>query len=136
MVHLQGTNMSKRHQELKVEHLTEALEKNKGFILASKRYIKKTYGYDVSFATLKSRIMEWGLDEWLLDIRKELAEDCLNRAFHKGIAEGDNHCIFWVLDRYGHHVDFLDSRDTETESKKGWKELLTYVKATAQPQAN
>ena len=125
-----------RECKMTVEQLIEALEANKGFILASQRYIKKKYGFEPNTHTVKKKIKEWGLTEWLYDIRTELVENCMQRAFHKGIAEGDNHCIFWTLEKYGHHVDFLDGKDTETESKKGWRELLEYVKGNTEPKAD
>lgn len=117
-----------QNTELTHEHLTEALMETKGFILSAQKYLKKKYGYRPDTGTIKKRIEEWGMHEWLEDIRKSLVEDCLQKTFHKGIAQGDNHCIFWVLEKYGHHVDFLGGKDTETESKKGWRELLAYVK--------
>lgn len=117
------------HAHLTPEHLIEAFEKSKGFILGAKKYIKYTFGYDVAYKTIKSRIHEWGMQDWIDDIRKELVENCMQRTFAKAIQDGDNHCIFWVLEKYGHHIDFLDSKETETQSKKGWKELLDYVKA-------
>lgn len=123
----------KKH-DLVVEDLIEALTKTQGFLHAAKRYLKKHKNCDLCYNALKKRVKEWGLEEWLKDMRTSLAEDCLQKAFHKGISEGDNHCIFWVLERYGHHVDFLDSKDTETESKKGWRELLEYVKEAPKPE--
>lgn len=68
------------------------------------------------------------MQDWLDEVRKSLVEDCLSKTFAKGVAQGDNNCLAWVLEKYGHHVDFLDGKDVETESKKGWKELLTHVK--------
>lgn len=118
------------HEHLTSEHLIEALEKSKGFILGAKKYIKQTFGYDVGYQTIKSRINDWGMQDWLDDIRKELTEDCLKKTYAKAIMEGDNHCIFWVLNKYGHHLDWLQSDETDTESKKGWKELLKHVKRT------
>jgi hypothetical protein len=118
--------------KLTCEHIIDALDKNKGFVFAAKRYIKKTYGYDVGYNTIKKRIKEWGMEDWLYDMRKTLVEDCLQKTFAKSIADGDNSSIMWVLDRYGHHLDFLDSADTDTQSKKGWKELLDYIKADTQ----
>lgn len=120
--------MTHRHPNLTYEHLVEALESTRGFILAAKKYIEKTWGYSVGYSTIKSRIIEWGMEDWLDDIRKSLVEDCLARTFHNGIKNGDNTCLSWVLKTYGHHVDFLGGIDTETESKKGWRELLEYVK--------
>jgi hypothetical protein len=122
--------MSRRNVDLTPEMLIEALEKNKGFILAAVKHIKSVYGISISYSTVKSRINEWGMEDWLNDIRTSLVEDCMRRTFHKGIEKGDNHCIFWVLEKYGHHIDFLSGKDTETESKKGWKELLQHVKIT------
>lgn len=116
------------------EQLIEALEKSRGFVLAAQKYLFKTYDIQASYNTMKSCIKMWDMQDWLDDIRKSLVEDCLSKTFHKGIANGDNHCIFWVLEKYGHHVDFLDGKETEQESKKGWRELLDHVKGT--PESN
>jgi hypothetical protein len=116
------------------EQLVEALEKSRGFILAAKKYLFKVYNIQAGYRTIKSCVRMWGMEEWLDDIRKSLVEDCLSKTFAKGIAEGDNHCIFWVLEKYGHHLDFLDGIETEQESKKGWRELLGHVKGT--PESN
>jgi hypothetical protein len=128
--------MYQRNEELTFEHLVEALIESRGFVLGAKKYIKKKFSYDVGYAIIKSRINEWGMQEWLDDLRRSLVEDCMKKAFHKGISEGDNHCIFWVLEKYGHHVDFLDGKDSETESKKGWKVLLDYIKTAPESEAN
>lgn len=128
--------MSRRNSELTFEHLKEALEKERGFILSAKKYLKREFNIDVNYKTVKARIEEWGMQEFIDDLRKSLVEDCLHRTFDKGINKGDNHCIFWVLEKYSHHIDFLGGKDTETESKKGWKVLLEYVKATPEPEAN
>lgn len=114
------------------EQLIEALEKSRGFILASQKYLLKVYGIKTGYSTIKSCIRMWDMQDWIDDIRKSLVEDCLAKTFHKGIAEGDNHCIFWVLDKYAHHIDFLDGKDTDQESKKGWRELLDHVKRPAE----
>jgi hypothetical protein len=115
--------------ELKCEQLIEALTKTRGFILAAKKYLSITYRIEIGCETIKKRIALWGMQDWLDELRKSLVEDCLQKTFSKGIAEGDNHCLMWVLDKFGHHTDFLDGKDTETQAKKGWKELLDYVKA-------
>ena len=106
------------------DQLIEALSKSRGFILAAKKYLMHTYGIKTGYSTIKTCIKNWGMDDWLDEVRKSLVEDCLNKTFAKGVAEGDNHCLMWVLEKYGHHIDFLDGKDTETESKKGWRELL------------
>ncbi len=115
------------------EQLIEALEKNRGFVLAAQKYLLRTYGIKASYNTMKTMIRNWGMKDWLAEIRKSLVEDCLNKTFAKGIQEGDNHCIFWVLEKYAHHVDFLDAVDAEQESKKGWKEILLNVKRNTEP---
>jgi len=127
---------AKLHKDLTFEHLSKALIETRGFVLAAKRYIKKEFGYDVDYSTIKNRISEWGMQEWLDDLRRSLVEDCMQKAFHKGIADGDNHCIFWALEKYDHHVDFLDGKDSETASKKGWKVLLEYVKTTPESETS
>jgi len=116
------------------EQLIEALEKTRGFVLSAQKYLLKTYGIKASYHTMKTMIRDWGMEDWLDEIRKSLVEDCLNKTFAKGIQDGDNHCIFWVLEKYGHHADFLGGIDAETESKKGWKELLSHVKGS--PKSN
>lgn len=114
--------------DFSAEQLIEALEASRGFILAAKKYLKKTYDIDTNYSTIKNWIRVWDMHEWLDEIRQKLVEDCLNKTFAKAIAEGDNQCIFWVLGKYSQHIDFLDGKDDEQESKKGWKELLEHVK--------
>jgi len=114
--------------EFTADQLIEALTKTRGFVLAAKKYLLNVYGVETGVRTIKICIERWGMQEWLDEIRKSLVEDCLNKTFAKGIADGDNHCLFWVLEKYAHHIDFLDGKDAETESKKGWRELLDHVK--------
>ena len=116
------------------EQLIEALQVSRGFILAAKKYLLKTYDIKTGYSTIKTCIKQWGMEEWLDEIRQSLVEDCLAKTFAKAIAQGDNHCIFWVLDKYAHHIDFIDGRETEQESKKGWRELLDYVKRPLEPE--
>ncbi len=123
-------------EKLTYDHLVEALTETRGFIYAAKKYIKRKFDYDVCYQTINSRIKEWEMQDWLDDQRKSLVEDCMQKAFHKGIADGDNHCLFWVMDKYGHHVNFLDGKDSETESKKGWKVLLDYIKNAPESETN
>src|SRR6187401_1265205 len=99
------------------EQLIESLERTKGFVLSAQKYLRNTYGIDASYYTMRSKIKEWDMVDWVDEIRKGLVEECMAKTFYKAIQEGDNHCIFWVLDKYQHHVDFLDSKDTETESR-------------------
>lgn len=126
--------MSRVHNaDFTAEQLIEALTKSRGFILAAKKYLLHTYGIKTGYSTIKTCIRDWNMQDWLDEVRKSLVEDCLNKTFAKGVADGDNHCIFWILDKYGHHIDFLGSKDGETESKKGWKELLHHAKGTTEP---
>lgn len=115
------------------DQLIEALTKTRGFILAAKKYLQSEYGIKTSYMTIKNSIKRWDMQDWLDEIRTSLVEDCLSKTFAKGIAAGDNHCLMWALDKYGHHLDFLDGKDVETESKKGWKELLQIAKGTTEP---
>jgi len=116
------------NSDFTADQLIEALTHSRGFILSAKKYLLKVYGITTGYSTIKTCIKNWEMGDWLDEIRKSLVEDCLNKTFAKGVADGDNHCIFWILEKYGHHVDFLDGKDTETESKKGWRELLDYQK--------
>jgi hypothetical protein len=121
--------MNKKY-DLTYEQLSEALIKSKGFVLAAVKILNIEYGIDVSHSVVRARIKEWGMEHWIDELRKSLVESCLARTFHKAIQEGDNHCIFWVLQKYAHHVDFLGSKETESESKKGWKEILGVLKGS------
>src|ERR1044072_9793297 len=102
--------MGRKKTDLTPEMLSGALEESKGFVLAALKALRKEYELDISYSLIKSRSKEWGMEEWLEDLRKGLVEDCMNRVFYKGIQKLDNHCIFWVLEKYGHHVDFLGDR--------------------------
>jgi len=116
------------------EQLIEALEKTRGFILSAQKYLLKSYGIKASYHTIRTKIREWGFEDWIEELRKSLVEDCMSKAFHKAIQQGDNSCLFWVLEKYSHQIDFLKPKleDTETESKKGWKILLSHVKGTTE----
>lgn len=118
------------HNPLTPEDLIEALQKSQGFIHHTCEYLYQKTGHKPSRHTIKARIKEWGMEEFLEDIRLNLVESCKRKAFYKAAADGDNHCLFWILNRYGHHLDFLDAADAETESKRGWKTLLEHVKTT------
>ena len=120
------------NSDFTAEQLIEALTKSRGFILSAKKYLQSVFGIKTSYSTIKNWIIHWGMQEWLDEIRKSLVEDCLNKTFAKGVADGDNHCIFWILEKYGHHIDFLDGKDEESESKKGWRELLEHAKQPAE----
>lgn len=119
-------------EDFTCEQLIEALSKSRGFILSAKKYLEHTYGIRTSFKRIKTKIKLWEMQDWLDDIRKSLVEDCLSKTFAKAVAQGDNTCLGWIIEKYGHHVDFLDGKDVETESKKGWKELLQIVKGTTE----
>ena len=126
----------RRHPHLEFEHVRDALIEAKGFIYEAIRIIKKRHGYDVAHQTIRDRIKEWDLEDWLNDLRKTLTEDCLRRAYAQGIAEGDKHCIFWVLNKWGHLLDWLPEKEEENVSKKGWETLLDYAKGMAEPDPN
>lgn len=110
------------------EDIAEALHQSKGFLFNALDIIKKNTGHQMTVNTLKNRIRDWGLEEYLYDIRTHLVESCKKTLIYKAIKEKDNMCLFWILKRYGHHVDFINSVDSETESKRGWKALLEHVK--------
>jgi len=116
------------NSDFTAEQLIEALSKSRGFILAAKKYLLSVYGIKTGYSTIKTCIRNWEMQDWLDEVRKSLVEDCLSKTFAKSVADGDNHCLMWVLAKYGHHVDFLDGKDIESESKKGWRELLDHVK--------
>jgi hypothetical protein len=52
------------------------------------------------------------------------------KTFAKAIDEGDKSCLFWVLEKYGHHADFLGIQQLNTDSEKGWEKILSNVKQT------
>lgn len=117
------------YSKISHEHLCEALEQSRGFYHAAKRYIKTKWGYGVDSETIKKRVKEWGMEDWLADIRKGVVEQCLDKTYAKAIENGDNACMFWVLERYGHHIDYLEQKKEVTDSEKGWKVILSNVKA-------
>lgn len=118
--------------DFSAEELIEALEQCQGFIETARKLLEKKKGGKISTHKIKNRIELWGMKEWLAELRKELVAKCMRKAFHKAAVEGDNTCMFWAINKYGHHVDFLEGVDSNTESQRGWKVLLDYVKGTPQ----
>ena len=96
-----------------VNHLIEALQETRGFVLAAQKYISKKWGYKISKDAIKTAIRDNGMEEWLDDIRKSLVEDCMTKTFAKAIKEGDNACMFWVLGKYKQHIDFLEASEND-----------------------
>jgi len=101
--------------------------------------MKKKWGYDIGTKTIKSKIQMEGLDEWLDDIRKSLVEDCMKKTFLKGIQDGDNHCLFWVLNHYKQHIDFLEPREENKPERvsgeiEGFMDLLWNYNANSSTQ--
>lgn len=120
--------------ELTFEALAEALIESSAFISQTRKILLKKHNIDVGRDLILNRIKEWEMGEFVDDIRRGLVETTLSRTFQKAIQEGDNTCMFWVLNKYGHHADFLSSAETDTESKRGWRVLLEHVKATIEPE--
>jgi hypothetical protein len=115
------------------DHLCEALYECKGFLHASKKYIKEKWGYSVDTETMKRRIELLGLQGWLDDIRKDLVEQCFRKTYAKAVEDGDKQCMFWILDKYGHYVNFLEPMKEKADSEKGWKVILQRVKQNIEP---
>lgn len=114
--------------QITVELLTEVLAETNGMLNTATKILKEKHAIGVSSKTLVKYIDLWGMQEWIEDMRSSIVEDCFNKTYMKGLVEGDNQCLFWVLDRYGHHLKFLERNDVQTESRKGWKEILERVK--------
>ena len=108
------------------EHIVEALYECKGFILASLRYIDVKWGYKLTREVLNAIILENGMKEWLDDIRRSLVEDTLSTVIKKGVREGDNACLFWVLGKYKQHVDFLEPAE-ENKPERANGEITEFM---------
>jgi len=120
--------MTKRQlpDEYKVEHLMEALERCRCFVAQSQKYIKAKWGYYMSTQTINRLIREEGIDEWVNDVRRELVEDSMTKVFKKAIHDGDNQCLMWVLNKYKHHIDFLEPKE-ENQPKHDVGEIANFM---------
>jgi len=107
-------------------HLIEALSKCHGLVLTSSKYIEKKWGYKISPNTIRTVMKNEGMDDFLDDIRKGSVELCLRKTFDKGIADGDNHCLFYILNQYKQHLDFLEPAKEGVSEAAG--EISEYVR--------
>lgn len=114
--------------DLTAEMLIEAIQHSMGFISQVQQYLSKQFDVIVSYQTIKSRIEDWGMEDILTEQRVIITEKALKKSYQKSIEEGDNTCIGWVLNKWGHHVDWLPEAKPEVESEKGWKNILKIAK--------
>lgn len=102
------------------EELIEAIQACYGIIGSVIQYLQEHFNKKTYRRYLKERIKEWDLSELLDESRKNGVEKCLRTMFSKGIDEGSEKAMMWMLDRYGQHCDFLDEREESgLESSKG-----------------
>jgi len=117
------------HNDISFEMLVEALEHSQGFFCHAQSFLKKKYNHDISHATMKHRVKMFDLTDWVEDLRRKNVEIALKKTYKKALEDGDNQCLQWILNRWMHHVDYLEEKTTtEPESKKGWKEILEVLK--------
>jgi len=121
--------------DLTIPNLMEALQHNHGFLLASQQYIAKKWNLHYSDKILKKMIKDFGLTDFINQIRSKIVEDCYRKTYLKGVQEGDATSLQWYLNRYGHHVDFLDTVDGESDSKRDTKSILERI-TSFQPEAD
>ncbi|CAB4166311.1 hypothetical protein UFOVP844_22 [uncultured Caudovirales phage] len=114
---------------LSVDKLVEALMQSQGFLSAAQSYIAKKWQYHFSLPTLRKSIERYNLTEYVNEMRSKIVEDCYRKTYQKAVVEGDNTCLQYYLENYGHHVDFLGSKDTETTMKGNVKEILATIKS-------
>jgi len=114
--------------ELSSEMLIEALMQNQGFLQATQSYIAKKWQLHFTTVTLKKCIIRFGLTEYVNELRTKVVEDCYRKTYVKAVQDGDNTALQFYLDKYGHHVDFLGSKDDETKMKGNVKEILESIK--------
>lgn len=93
------------------EELIEALEDSHGIIASAATYLKEKYGYKVHRDWIKSRISWWGMEEQLIRWRTDGVEKAFARRLSNALKDGNEFSIGWMLDRYGHYVDFLQPKE-------------------------
>jgi hypothetical protein len=93
------------------EQLIEALQECYGIISSACKYLKEKYGMRVHRDWIKSRIVLWGMEEQLVFWRTDGVEDAFHRMFSNAIKDGNSTAIAWILQRYGHYVEFLQPQE-------------------------
>ncbi len=120
--------MTSDPNDLSITDLMEALSQSQGFIVSTQSYIMKKWGLNYPSTILTKMIKKYNLVDYVNQLRKKMVEDCYRKTYAKGVQEGDTICMQWYLNRYGHHVDFLDTAEGETDSKRDTKGILERIK--------
>lgn len=106
--------------ELTFELLCESLDVNFGILNSTRNYLLTVHKVDVSVSTIRSKIKLWGMEEYLVECRIRGVEEALYKRFSQGIKDGDNTALTWILNKYGHHADFLKPlEENNLEFSKG-----------------
>lgn len=98
------------------EQLIEAMEASHGIIGSATKYIQSTWGCKISYSALKKQLEEWQMSDWIVELRKSAVEKCINKTLSKGIDEGDNACLFKMIDKYGSCAEFLSDNNSINNS--------------------
>ena len=122
--------MAREAKDLTFDEIRDAVVAAHGIYGSACKYVQSMYGICIQRKELVKYIQDWGLEEYIDSIRKQAVEGALHRTIAKGIEEGDNAALFWFLNKYGHHADFLAPQGGEEgESKDGWKQILQAVRS-------
>lgn len=121
--------------QLTEEILVESLVENNGMYHATVRSIRQKHDIPITMDHLKRHITLWGMEDFVHEIRAGMVENCFSKTYEKGVQKGDNQCLFYVMDKFGHHLEFLPEREIETESNKGWQNILGIIKDSSEPEA-
>lgn len=100
------------------EQVQEALEVTHGLIQPACQYIFKTWGIKIAPSTIEHRIKLWGMEDYVYDLRRRVLEKVLNRRIENAI-RGDNFAAQWLLEKFGHHVNWLKPREEMANKDQG-----------------
>lgn len=110
--------MANDYHPITAEQLIEALTYSRGLISPARFYLIEKYKFTLDRGTMQKRIKEWGMEDWISDLQKDLVEDCLSRRFMKALEDGDSAANAWVVAKYGHHASFLKMKEDEDPEQK------------------
>lgn len=114
--------------KLTCEMLVDAFIESNGLIHKAKKLLQRDHNIQVSVAEIKRAVTAWGMEDFLQEIRSGMVESCFDTTYNKALG-GDNQSLFYIQEKFGHHLDFLPEKESsDTDSHKGWKEILENIK--------
>jgi len=94
------------------EELIEALEACHGITGSAVQYLREKYHIAVGREYISSRIKAWGMEDFLKECRVKGIERGLTKMLSKALDDGNEKALMWMLEKYGHHCDFLSAKES------------------------